>query len=208
MEDEAHHVFGLLGVHARGGLVEEEQHGVERQRPGQLHALLQAVGQRADDLVANILKLQEIDDLALDRGAVGLLLARRPAVVETARQHAGAQMHVAADLHVVEHAHAAEERDVLEGAGDPELGPLVRSAAPLMSRPSNEDPPAGGRVDPADAVEDAGLARAVGADDGEELAALDLEAHPGQGGHAAEAQVQVLQSEKSHTLVHPLVIEI
>ena len=38
--------------------------------------------------------------------------------------------------------------------------------------------------------------------------ALDLEAHPGQGGHAAEAQVQVVQSEKSHTLVHPLVTKI
>ena len=28
--------------------------------------------------------------------------------------------------------------------------------------------------------------------------AVDLEAHPGQGGHAAEAQLQVLQSEQGH----------
>jgi len=52
------------------------------------------------------------------------------------------------------------------------------------------------RVDPADAIEDAGLAGAVRADDGEERAGLDGEAHPGQGGHAAEAQVQVVQSEQ------------
>src|SRR5262249_14784963 len=71
-----------------------------------------------------------------------------------------------------------------------------------------QDPPASGRVDPTDAVEDAGLARAVGANDGEELATLDREAHPCQSGHAAEAQVKIVQSEKSHPLVHPLVIDI
>ena len=59
------------------------------------------------------------------------------------------------------------------------------------------------RVDAADAVEDARLAGAVGTDDGEEIAGIDLEAHPGQGGHAAEAQVQVVQSEKCHPLVTP-----
>ena len=117
-------------------------------------------------------------------------------------------MDVPADLHVVEHGHALEQRDVLEGARDPELGALVRLAAPVMSRAVEADAAARGRVDAADAVEDAGLARAVGADDGEELAALDLEAHPGEGGDAAEAQVQVVQSEKSHALVHPLVTEI
>src|SRR4030095_665454 len=105
---------------------------------------------------------QEIDDLALDGGAVGLLLARGPAVVEAARQDAGAEVAVAADLHVVEHGHAAKERDVLERARDPELGPLMRSE-PADVAAVEEDPPAGGRVDTADAGVDAGVSGALGA---------------------------------------------
>ena len=143
----------------------------------------------------DVLELQEIDDLPLDRLAMGPLFPRGPPVVEAAGEHAGFQMDVAADLHVVEHGHAAEERDVLEGARDPQLGALVRPQARDVAA-GEHDAAAGGRVDPADAIEDAGLAGAVRADDGEERAGLDGEAHPGQGGHAAEAQVQVVQSEQ------------
>ena len=62
--------------------------GIERQGPGELHALLQAVGQGADDLVADVLQLEEIDDLALDGRAVRQLLARGLAIVEPAREDA------------------------------------------------------------------------------------------------------------------------
>src|SRR5207245_1147927 len=109
---------------------------------------------------------------------------------------------VATDLHVVEDAHAPEQGDVLERARDPQLGPLVRLQTRDVAAVEH-DPSARGRVDAADAVEDARLAGAVGADDGEKVAGIDLEAHPGQGGHAAEAQVQVFQSEKCHPLVPP-----
>ncbi len=105
----------------------------------------------------------------------------------------------------LQHAHAPEQGDILERARDPQLGPLVRFQARDVAAVEH-DPSAGGRVDAADAIEDAGLAGAVGADDGEELAGVDLEAHPGQGGHAAEAQAQVFQSEKCHSPVTPLVI--
>src|SRR5205807_4496553 len=98
--------------------------------------------------------------------------------------------------------HAPEQGDVLKGARNPPLGPLV---GPQMRDvvAVELDPSTGGRVDAADAVEDAGLAGAVGADDGEEVASVDLETHPGQGGHAAEAQMQVFQREKRHPLVNP-----
>src|SRR5215470_13211695 len=111
-------------------------------------------------------------------------------------------MDVATDLDVVEDGHAPEQGDVLERARDPQLGPLVRFQMRDVAAVEH-DPSAAGRVDTADAVEDARLAGAVGADDGEEVAGVDLEAHPGQGGHAAEAQVQVFQSEKCHPLVTP-----
>src|SRR2546426_9077041 len=65
---------------------------------------------RADDLVPDILQLEQLDDLALDDGAMGALLAGGAAVVETAGQGARPQVDMASDLDVVEHAHAPEER--------------------------------------------------------------------------------------------------
>jgi hypothetical protein len=104
---------------------------------------------------------------------------------------------VTPDLHVVQHRHPFEEGDVLEGACDPQhrapMGPQRRDVLPV-----EEDASAVGPIDAADAVEDAGLARAVGADDGEEVPGVDLQAHARQGGHAAEAQVQILQREQRH----------
>src|SRR5207253_9037789 len=118
------------------------------------------------------------------------------------REHARAEMDVTADLHVVEDAHAPEQGDVLERARDPQLGPLMRFQTRDVAA-AEHDPSAGRRVDAADAIENARLAGAVGADDGEELAGVDLEAHPGQGGHAAKAQAQVFQSEKCHSPMTP-----
>ena len=54
-------------------------------------------------------------------------------------------------------------------------------------------------VDAVDAVEGAGLAGAVGADQREQLARLDRERQALQHGEAAEAQVQVLDLQLSHT---------
>src|SRR5262249_1167943 len=168
VEDEAHHVLGLFGVHARGRLVEQEHHGIERERSGQLHTLLLAVGQRAHDLVPDVLQLEGVDDLALHDGAGGALLARRAAVVQATREYARAEVNVATDLYVVEDGHAAEQGDVLERARDPQLGPLVWSELRDVAAVEH-DPSVGRRVDAADAVEDAGLAGAVGTDDGEEI---------------------------------------
>src|SRR5262249_13101041 len=99
---------------------------------------------------------------------------------------------------VVEDGHALEQRYVLERPRDPELRPLVgperRDVAPV-----EDDAPPGRPVDAADAVEDARLARAVGPDDGEELAGLDGEAHPGQRHDAPEAQLEVFEGEQRHS---------
>src|SRR5262249_45175403 len=143
-------------------------------------------------------QLEQLDDVALDDGAMGPLLASRAAVVEATGQGARAQVDVATDLHVVEDTHAPEERDVLERAGDPEsraLMRLKRRDVPTIER----DAPARGCVDPADAVEDAGLARAVGADDHEEIAGGDLDAHAGQSRHPTEVEMQSLEGEQRHS---------
>src|SRR5262249_48783933 len=117
--------------------------------------------------------------------------------VEAAGQEPRAEMDVPAHLDVVEDGHASEQGDVLEGAGDPALSAAMRRQ--VRDVPSVEaDAPARRRVDAADAVEDAGLAGAVRADDGEELMRFDIEAHAGEGRHAAEAQAQVIEGEERH----------
>ena len=70
VEDVARHVFLLFLVHAAHRLVEQQQLGLERQRAAQFDPLAQAVGQRRRRLLAQVLQLQELDDL-LDRLAVG-----------------------------------------------------------------------------------------------------------------------------------------
>ena len=66
LDDEAAHVLLLLAVHARHRLVEQQELRLHRQRPAELDALLQAVGQRADRRLADRLDLEEVDDLLAD----------------------------------------------------------------------------------------------------------------------------------------------
>ena len=74
VEDEPGHVLGLLEVHPGDRLVEEQQLGVHRQRPPELDALLDAVRQQGDRILAPLLDLEEVDDV-LDPLAVGDLFA-------------------------------------------------------------------------------------------------------------------------------------
>ncbi len=69
VEDEAAHVLLLLEVHAGHRLVEQQQLRLHGERAAELDALLQAVGQLADRRLADVLDLEEVDDL-LDHLAV------------------------------------------------------------------------------------------------------------------------------------------
>ncbi len=79
----------------------------------------------------------------------------------------GARVH--ADHHVLEHGHAREQREVLERAADAERGHVMRGVAD--DRLALEDQVAAvRRVEPAHAVEQRGLARAVRADQPDDVA--------------------------------------
>ena len=67
-------------------------------------------------------------------------------------------------------------------------------------RPVEVDAAALGAVDPGDAVEQAGLAGAVRADDGVDRAASDLEADVGEGGDAPEVEYQVVDPQERHRI--------
>jgi hypothetical protein len=104
---------------------------------------------------------------------------------------------VPAQQQVLEHRGVLEQLDVLEGARDAAPGDLVRGHAGDVLV-AEDEPPVGGLVDARDEVEDGGLARAVGPDDREHLAHLDLEGHRVDGPDAAEAHPEVVGREEGH----------
>jgi hypothetical protein len=113
-----------------------------------------------------------------------LFLLRESPVRERA-QHPGLHVDVSAEEQVVEDGHATEQRDVLEGSGDAELGDLARRQLGHVA--ALEDDAAGiGMIEAADHVEHRGLAGAVGPDDREDLALLSFERDTGDSLDAAK----------------------
>ena len=97
--------------------------GGERAR--ELDALLQAVRQAADRRLADVLDLEEVDDLLdLVRGARSPRAARGR--VQRLLKKVALHLQVAAGHDVVEHGHALEQRDVLERARDALRGRAMR----------------------------------------------------------------------------------
>src|SRR6184192_2792487 len=86
VEDEARHVLLLLVVAATHRLVEQEHSRVERERPAELDALLEPVGERAGGPAPEVLDLEEVDDV-LDALAVLDLLALREPPVDERLEH-------------------------------------------------------------------------------------------------------------------------
>ncbi len=121
IEHEAGDVLGLLLVHARHHFVEQQQFRFAGERPRQLDALLLAVGQRADDGVADVLDLEEFDDV-LDPLPGLDFLAAGAAEEDHGIEHVGAQMGVPAGQDVLDDGAVLEQCEVLEGPPDPDGG--------------------------------------------------------------------------------------
>src|SRR5439155_5785577 len=97
--------------------------------------------------------------------------------------------------HVLDQREAAERAWDLEGAADAEVDdPMRRLAGDLAS--GEPDRAAGGRQRPGDYVEDGALAGAVGADQAQDLALVDLERHGVDGGEATEPLGQALDLQQ------------
>src|SRR5215470_3610496 len=108
--------------------------------------------------------------------------------------HAG----MAAGQEILDHCHVGEQLAMLEGARDPEPRDGMRRAAGKLL-PAETDRPAA-TVEAADAVEDAGFAGAVRADQREQLAWLDREGDAVEHDKATEAQGEPLDLDLSHTI--------
>ena len=106
-------------------------------------------------------------------------------------------MHMAAKQEILQHGRVLEQLDVLKGPRDAPPGDLVRRH-PRDVLVAEDEPAMARLVDPAHQVEDRRLAGAVGADDREHLARLDLEAHILQRLDASEVDAEALGPEEGH----------
>src|SRR5690606_16285779 len=135
--------------------------------PAQVDALAQPVAEVADRLVPDRLDLEELDDL-LDDLAMTRLLALRPVEIEEGLRDRTAHVEMASDHDVVDDAHPREDVRALEGARKAGPGDRVhRHGADVLAE--ERDASLLRPVEAAQAVHQGSLARAVGADDGEEL---------------------------------------
>jgi len=173
------------GVHPGGGLVQKDHLRVGHHHPRQFQELALPAGQDAGGLVGQLVQKHHRQDVA---GLPG----RRPFLGGDAagRQEAGPDMLAGLTLprqqQVVDQRQFREGPRDLEGPPQPARQPAVRGIGGHVP-PGKGDPARSGRHRPGQQVEHRGLARAVRADQAEDLALPHGQRHRIHGRHAAEA---------------------
>ena len=191
--DVLHELVGLVGIHARGRLVEEEHLGVGRQRADDLETALGAIGKvarlgRREPL--HVEDAEKVERPVVELRLLPPVLGKTEHVGEEARGHRVAETHedVLLDRHLV------EETDVLERARDAHLvdfdDALARGVVPV-----EENRPPRRTVDVGEQVEDRGLARAVGADETGDLGAAHGDVEVVDRREATEVDAEVVRLE-------------
>ena len=188
-------VLGLVGVHARRGLVEEQELGVCGQGAGDLQLSLLTVGQIAGQVVALLLQVEDAEQL-LRSLPHGLLHLEVTGQAEDGLQDRALELGLVVESHhdVAYHSHVVEQTDVLEGTGDALVVDLVLGQA-LQLLAVQVEGTGGGLVDPRQEVEDRGLTRAVGADETVDLILFDADIDVLGGLQTTEGDTQVLGFE-------------
>ena len=199
LDDVAHQLLRLVGVHARRRLVQQQQRRMRGQCAHDLQTPLRAVGQRAGHGPGQVLHVEDAQQL---QRLLVLLLLLLPVgrKAEDAGKHAVFDLVVQADAHVVLHRHVAEQSDVLERAGNAQLVGLdgVHAGGVLAV---DHDGAHRGLIDLREQVEHGGLARAVGADQAGDLGLADDEIEVVHGLQAAELDAQVPRLQHGRAVV-------
>ena len=167
-----HEIFLLLGVHAGGGFVEEQQLRLQREGASQFDLLAYAVGEVPNEAVARELQVQKVEDL-LDPAPLRHFFLDDLLRKQNRADRAALHVSVPPEQHVVEHAHSREELDILKGAREAELGDPVRFQAREFA--SGELYAAVvALVDARHAIKERGFAGPVRTDDGRDRALWDF----------------------------------
>ena len=141
--DEGRERRRLLGVHAGGRLVEEQELRLASRARARLEAPLVAVGEVLRVLVVLAAQAREVEQLAAALLGLRLLRACSPGVRRIERTMPPLDAAVHRDEHVLERRHVVEEADVLERARHAEA---VTSCGgrPAIDWSSKKTPPAVG----------------------------------------------------------------
>ena len=175
-----------------GGLVEQQQDRVDAQRARDLDDALLAERQAAGELIDLV---AEPDALDLARRFGQQFRFVGPVEPQHAGDGAGMAAQMRADRDVFQHAHVGHQLDVLEGPGDAEFCDFLRRRV-VDVLAVHRDGAAGGGEHAGDQVEGGALAGAVGADQGDDLAGLDVEGNVVDGDHAAELLSRVVDLQQ------------
>ena len=189
LDDVLHELGGLGGVHAGGGLVQEEQTGIGCQGPDDLQPALGAVRKTAGLGVGQVLHVK--DTQQFQGPFMGdLLLLPVAGQAEKSAEEAVANVIVQADLYVVLHAQVGEEADILEGTGNAHSIDLHGGLAGGVVAVQKDGAP-GGLINLGKQIEDSGLTGAVGADEAGDLCTADGHVEVVDGGEAAKVNAQM-----------------
>ena len=192
--DPEREVLRFFGVEPGRRLVQQQQLWFGAQCAGDLDDFSRPVGEGADHLVPARLQVEQVDDL-FGVGSERDLLAPRGRQEQALGDKVRAAMHVAANQQVLKHRRAIEQFRILECPRNAKLGdPVPRHPAHILVVEEH-----GARVGVVYAVyqvENRRLARAVGADDAEHLAASNLERYVPHRLDAAEAERQIARLEQ------------
>ncbi len=181
---EGHQFLGFPGIESGRRFIQQHEPGLLGQGPGDLQTPGLAVGQGVRGQILPLRQPHQVQQFPGLGPGLGFSLPH-PAPGPQGRQRPHFQALVPPGEDVFQHAHAAEKLDVLESAGQAAPGPLIGGEAhQLLS--GKDQPPGRGRQKPVDDIEAGGLARPVGADEGQDLSFGHVEGHPVQGLDAAE----------------------
>ena len=168
--DHAAELGRFVGVEARGGLVEQEHGRFGHERAGDADEARDTVRQRRRPHVEHVAELQLLDDLVHERGR------RRAPRPEQVGEVGPPRLVVRRDEQVLAHRHLLEQLDGLPRPHDAGAGPPLHRPA-VDGGVAETDRSARRRREAGDDVEDRRLARAVRADEPDDLAGFDREAH-------------------------------
>ena len=182
--DVPQHLLDLTGIESGGYLVQQQQFGVGRQRSGHRHALLGGDREFADEDAGEFGQVQQAQHgfRLFEGGAPG------GGAQEAAHHHVVLHGEVSGGSVNLEGPRHAAPCDLVGG----ELGDILTVEA---------DGSRGGRVMPGEAVEERGLARAVGTDEAQHLPGVERKRNVLVGPQPSEVLGESVDLQQRHHLL-------
>ena len=189
----------LARVHARGGLVEQQQLRPARERTRDFEPPLRSVGQVARICLGDAFQPYKGQQLPSSFACFSLFppLPRR---VQERIPQARVQVRIFSRQHVVDGRHEREQPNVLKRARDAGRGDAVRRP-PVYARAAKDDLARRRRINAGDRVEQRRLAGPVRADDGRNRTGVHTERHVVHRNQFSEALRDALKSQHDAILL-------